>query len=307
MPATELLMVTAAVPGCDRTARAWQGLSGYEQVAGYGVPPDLAALWGSSPWQHPRAVLLAAPGSTRGLLRVVEGNSPHPRRLPVTHPGPFAIEFFSRNADEVADRAAATCGITLSAPPSSYDLQAIGSGRCRSLALHAPGGLWMFITTMQWVPPPRALPVTAELVGPAVNMPIAAVRRGPAVAFWNDLLGLRIRFDGLVADPAVNKIMLAPDGWAFHDTVFSLGDGQMAEHHFYPAGRLGPPPASRGLPSGAAAFTFRAERLDELVAAATDRGVPARGPVRLNEPPYDGARVAALAGPHGELVELVET
>jgi catechol 2,3-dioxygenase-like lactoylglutathione lyase family enzyme len=306
MPATELLMVTAAVPGCDQVARAWRALSGYQQVAAYEVPADLAALWGSPAGQHPRAVLLAAPGSTGGLLRVAEGTGHHPRQLPVSHPGPFAIEFFSRDADEVADRAAATPGITLISPPASYDLQAIGSGRCRSLVLHAPGGLWMFVTTIQWVPPPRALPVTAQLVGPAVNMPVAAVRQGPAVAFWRDLLGLPIRFDGPVADPAVNKIMLAPEGWAFHDTVFSLVDGQMAEHHFHPAGRLGPAPETCGLPSGAAAFTFRAERLDELIATAMDHGVPTRGPVRLKEPPYDGARVAALAGPHGELVELVE-
>jgi hypothetical protein len=81
---------------------------------------------------------------------------------------------------------------------------------------------------MQWVPPPRELPRSEHLVGPVVNMPIAALDRPAAMAFYQGLLGIGVRFDGEVQSPAVNRIMAAPPDWRFRITVFFLADGQPA-------------------------------------------------------------------------------
>ena len=189
----------------------------------------------------------------------------------------------------------------------TYDLQAIGSGRCRSFGARGPGDVWVFFTTMLWVPPPRELPTTPHFVAPVTNMLIATVDRGPAVDLYGDLLGIDIRFDGSVRDADVNVIMGAPPDWEFHITVFFIADGQLCEHHVHPRSRLGADPTPNGvLRSGAAIETLLVSDLPAIVRAAAASGRPVRGPLRLDLPPYDGHLVACLDGPNGELVELVQ-
>ena len=236
MPARELLMVTAGVPSLREAADGWAAATGHELLSEHDVGDDLAGLWGDA--AATRAAVFAAPQSQRGFVRLVETGAGRSRRLPVEETGPFAIEFFSRDVEEAGERIAAAAGFELRSPPTRYDLQSIGSGHCRSLAAQGPGDLWIFVTTMDWVPPPRELPTVPQLVGAAINSPIVAVDRPAAVAFWRDLLGVPIRFDGTVSDPEVNGIMLAPPDWSFHITVFSFGDGQMIEHHFHRASVL---------------------------------------------------------------------
>ncbi|HLI14632.1 MAG TPA: hypothetical protein VKV23_01085 [Acidimicrobiales bacterium] len=307
MPVTELRMISAAVPELDAASAAWAALSGHELRFEGPLDEELPTLWGLPTATGSRQAVFGAPGSRRGLVRFLSTDEAARRSRPVERLGPFAIEFFSREVDEVAARATPGSAFALRSPPTAYDLQAIGSGACRSLALQGPGDLWMFVTTLDWVPPPRPLPRVPDLVGPAVNAPIAAVDRAGALRFWHELLGMAVRFDGVVGDPHVNAIMLAPAEWEFRISVFSLGDGQMVEHHFHPPGRLGGAAApGRSLLPGVTGYTFAASRLDELLAAARQLGVATRGPARCPAPPYEGRRVACLVDPTGALVELVE-
>jgi hypothetical protein len=300
-------MVTAGVPSLRPAADGWGAATGHELLSEHEVGNDLAGLWGGVGANPARAAVFTAAGSERGFVRLVETGAGRSRQLPVEETGPFAIEFFSRDVQEAGDRIAAAAGFELRSPPTAYDLQSIGSGLCRSLAAQGPGDLWIFVTTMDWVPPPRELPTVPQLVGAAVNAPIVAVDRPAAVAFWRDLLGVPIRFDGTVSDPEVNGIMLAPPDWAFHITVFSFGDGQMIEHHFHPRERVEVASETPGVRSGAAGYTLRASGLDDLVAGAGAAGFTVRGPAVVKHPPYDGARVATIVDPHGALVELVES
>lgn len=305
MTTSALLGITAGVPDLEVAAAGFCNSFDYEQTDIYDLDIDTTALWATTPTRHPRAVLLTPPNGGR-FLRLVQSPEGVRRFRPIEEVGPFALEFFAKDVDEVALRLDKAEGFTLSSPPLDYDLQSIGSGICRSLAAHGPGDLWVFVTTIKWVPPPRILPVPKDFVSPPINAPIAATDRNAAVAFWNDLLGVPLRFDGDVLDPDINEIALSPPDWEFRITVFSFGDGQMIEHHFHPVSRLSPLRPVEGIRSGAAGYTIAASDLEALCEKARDRGVEVRGPICIASPPYNGALTAVMIDPHGVLVELVE-
>jgi len=221
----------------------------------------------------------------------------------------MAIEFFARDATAVHSRLAAGGILEPITDPIDYDLSSIGSGRVQSVGFRAPGGLVLFVSTMTWVPPPRPLPVSPHFLGPAINMPVVAPAgdREASNHFYSELLGMPIRFDGPVQDPEVNRIMGAPPDLGFHISVFSIGDGQMAEHHFHADHRLAEAlPAPGRLRDGPVGSSYRIDDFEATLARARAEGVVVRGPAAVAEVPYDGRRVAGLTGPNGELVELVE-
>src|SRR5215467_12912683 len=264
-------MVTATVPDLAGIAEAWRLGTDYEVVEWQHVPSELEIVWATAPAAHPSAVLTRAPGSDRGLVRLVAGEE------------------------------------GTASPPIDYDLTSIGSGQVQSVGFHAPGGWTVFVSTMKWVPAPRQLPVVAQHLGPAINMPIVALDRERSNEFYSGLLGIPVRFDGPVQDPDVNRIMGAPPDLAYHITVFFIADGQMAEHHFHDPRRVieAATPVGR-LRKGAVGSTFRVQGLDAILERAQAAGYAPRGPVTTSVAPYEGARVAGLTGPNGELVEVVE-
>ena len=307
MPATELLMVTAAVPDLSTIAGAWVAATEYELVERHRVSLELGSLWATAAGSHPEAVVTRAPGSHRGFVRFVDHGVAWGHQPIYETQGPMAIEFFARDASEVYARLAGGSVFKPITEPVDYDLISIGSGRVQSVGFRGDGGLTFFVSTMKWVPPPRELPVSPHFLGPAVNMPIVALDRGPPEDFYNGLLGIPVRFDGPIRDAEVNRIMGAPADLAYHITVYFIADGQMAEHHFHDPRRVvtAGTPAGR-LRAGAIGATYRVEGLDRILKRAQAAGYESRGPLRLGVAPYGSARVAALTGPNGELVELVE-
>jgi catechol 2,3-dioxygenase-like lactoylglutathione lyase family enzyme len=220
----------------------------------------------------------------------------------------MAIEFFARDASEVHSRFSRGTLFSPITEPVDYDLSSIGSGRVQSVGFRADGGLTIFVSTMKWVPPPRALPVSAHFLGPAINMPIVALDRERSNEFYAGVLGMPVRFDGSVRDADVNRIMGAPADLGFHITVFFIADGQMAEHHFHDPARVHEPArVIKRFNSGAVGATYRVEGLDGIIHRARAAGYKERGPLKLAVAPYGSARVAAISGPNGELVELVES
>jgi hypothetical protein len=308
MPATELLMVSATTPDLDPTTRAWTAGTQYEVRAESEVGSDLASLWGTATETHPRSVVTAAPGASRGMVRFIAGSTARLPSRPIYEiRGPMAIEFFARDASAVHERFSRDRDFVSITEPIDYDLSSIGSGRVQSVGLSTNWGLTVFISTMKWVPPPRALPVTPHFLGPAVNVPIVALDRDKSVAFYSGLLGIPVRFDGRVQDADVNRIMGAPADLGFHITVFFIADGQMAEHHFHDPARVVDDGREPGrLRAGTVGSTYRVHGLDEIARNAKSLGYECRGPIRIAGAPYDAGKVVCIAGPNGEIVELVE-
>lgn len=306
MPVTEFTMYTATAPRARELAEAWSKVT--EHVARpVDVGPELRALWGTDEDAHRTCTVLSAPGAQRGLLRLVDTDLAPPDEPPARRTGPFGLEFFSRDVDEVHRRLVADGTFRTLHPPCDYDMSSIGSGVGRSFAAAGPGGVWVLVTTMLSVPPPRPVPRVEQLVGPVINMPVATHDRLPATRLYHELLGIPIRFDGLLADPAVNSIIDLDADRSFHCTVFSVGDGQMAEHHEHADGALSAPTTRSGrLRPGPAVYTLTVDgSLDEVVESLRVAGHQVRGPLAVPDHPYQGRRVACVDGANGELVELV--
>jgi hypothetical protein len=300
-------MYTATTAEAGRLAEAWAAVSEHERVGGGPVSAELRALWGVEAGAHPRATVLGAPASSRGYLRLVDSDVEVADELPARRVGPFGFELFSRDVDLVHQRLVRDGTFAALSAPTDYDMSVIGSGIGRSFAARGPGGIWILITTMISVPPPRPLPAVEQLVGPVVNMPIATLAREPAVRLYHEALGIPVRFDGRLADPVVNAVISLPADRAFHCTVFSIGDGQLVEHHVHPPGTLAPPVRPPGrLRPGPAGYAFTVDDLGGAVEAARVAGHEVRGPLPVPDAPYAGRRVACLDGPDGEAVELIE-
>jgi hypothetical protein len=305
--ARSLEMVSATSTDIDAFVAAWCTVSGYEVVADLPTCPELGKLWGVDAEAHPRSVVLRSPGTERGVLRLVETEEPAPGSGPARRVGPFGMEFFSAEAPEVWERMVAEGSFRPYTEPVDYDMSSIGSGKATSFAALGPSGVWVLITTMRWVPPPRPLPVVDQLVGPVINLPVATPPSPRPEAFYVEGLGMEVRFSGELADPTVNRIIgLEPDR-RFFAKVFSLGDGQMAEHHFHDASRLEADPRRPGrLRAGPAVLTLAANGIGMVAERLAGLGFSVRGPLAVPDPPYRGRAVVVADGPSGETVELVE-
>lgn len=304
-------MVTGTVPDVPAAADAWCAATGYVELASHDVEPELAALWGVAAAAHGRSALLVAPGAERGIVRLVEtdvAERPPVRdgRLPS---GPVGFEFFSRDVDEAYERMRAVGGFRLYAEPLGCDMRGTGAGTARSIRATAPGGFDVFVTTIDWVPPPRRLPATPHLVGPAWNLPVTVSDRAGVERFYMGVLGMPPRFDGLLDQDDVRRTNAHPAGWSFNMLVFGAGlDAQLVETQVHPADHVYLAEAVPGrLRRGTTGITLLVADLDAVTARLDAAGVPYRGPLRPVARPYSGRRALSVDGPAGELVELVET
>lgn len=307
MAAKELTMVTAAVPDVVATAEAWMSATDYRKVAEYDVDAVQRSLWGVEAGSHARAVILAAAGYERGLLRLVETDRPAEVSPRVDSLGPLGIEFFSPDVDAVFKRVTAQPRFIPITPPTDFDLTYLGAGLVRTFGFRGPGNLGVFISTFRGGLPADVLPVVDRFVSPAVNVPTMAVERAPVEAFYKEVLGIPIQFDGMVKDADINRLMGADPEWEFRIVTFWVAHWQMAEHHLHPSGRLAKPPITKGrLRSGVAGFSLAVDDLDAILKLARERGLEPRGPATLRTQPWNGRRSACLRGPNAELVELIE-
>jgi hypothetical protein len=305
MPATELLMITVAVPDPRATAKAWCEASEFVVLADEPVP-ELDRLWGLRRGDA-ATVLTGVSGVDTRYLRFVASAVPGPAGPPLQGVGPTAVEFFSSDVDELHRRFAANPEFRPRTEPTTYDMSHMGAATARSMHVLGPAGLHMYFTTLLAVPPPRVMPVVGQLVAPPVNILTLGGDREATGRLYSGALGIPPRFAGRLADPVINALMEAPADWAVEDVVFSVGDGQLLEHHF----PLGDPVPGRriagtDLPTGPIANTLRVTGFDAALAAARAVGCAVSAPEVLSAAPYGGRRVAAVAAPSGERAELVE-
>src|SRR5262249_62162145 len=90
-------MVTATVPDLAGIAEAWRLGTDYEVVERQHVPSELEIVWGTAPAAHPSAVLTRAPGSARGLVRLVAGEEGTATQPVYSVRGPMAVEVFAHD------------------------------------------------------------------------------------------------------------------------------------------------------------------------------------------------------------------
>lgn len=297
-----LLSQTIVTATLDRAVAAWENDLGWRAARGGPVEADLARLLGVDPAEYPRFVLMESPGSAWGKIRLLEGpaDDTHPDRY---REGIFNAELACADVDALHARLSRSADFRPLGNPSTYDMRETGAAVARSFAARGPGGAAVFFTTLLEVPPPRTLPVYPHLVCPMFNSGIATNDRAASERFYRDMLGMTLRFDMRLAQPAANAVLGFPDDVVFQMVVFAAADHGIVEIdvHEHPI----PPRSANGvLTPGNSFFTLETDDFDDTLKRAET--VIRSGPVAVGAPPYDGRRAALLVGPSGETIELLE-
>lgn len=293
-------------------ARLEEVVATYEDAFGWTVrwegalDPALAAAWGVEPAGR-RAVLLGADGETRGLVRLIEGETPPPP--PLATFGWSALEITVRSCDGMAERLRADRRFRVNGEPRDLQFSADPPGQ-RAMQAVGPAGEQLYLTQILRQTPGRelAVPPPGAEVGAVFIAVLAAPDYAAAKAFYVDVLGTDPYIDGTQAALSVaRKEMRLPE-----ETRFLLGalrprGETRIELDGYPAG-VGRVRERRAgeLPPGFGLASLLVTDLDHAVQQAHARGYRVLAPpVPIETPPYDGRRSTTVVGGAGELVELI--
>lgn len=298
---------TVAAPDPERVARAYIATLGFEERGRAILTAAHAELWGVAAFPDgAQAILLSAPGATRGWLRIVPG----PRAN--THGwgarGWIASESITSDVDALYERVRESAFVPTGAP-TIFDLTHLRSVLARSVTTRGPAGEGMFFTQVLQQPDGRVLQSGGALVGPFFNCVLSTNNLQAAARLYRDVLEMQPLVEGVLQDAGVNALLGFPPDTAFpFCTVRGCGDGNV-EIHEYPPGITEPraDPTDR-LPGGTAIYTLATQRYEETRHALARAGFTILGEAAgLHGFPYLGRRALTLRGPMGERLEIVET
>lgn len=302
----QVLMQTVSLRGFDAGVSALCDELGFEIRSSGLVDAGLARLWGATPSARSRFAVLSAPGASRGFIRLVEG--PEDDETGTFHKrGLFNAELLTRDVEGLFARLSGSSRFKVVSELNTYDLSGAGGGAVsRSFATRGPGGAGFFFTQYLKVPPPRTLPVCETLVGPMFNAAISTDRQPPVEAFYETILGMRLRLKGRLTQPTVNRIIGLPDDWGFMMLVYKgEGEGLIEvdiHEHDVPAD---PPVGDDRLRPGNSMLTVETGDLDLVLRRAAESGFSGTPAEAIAGFPYEGRRAAVLRGPAGERIELL--
>jgi catechol 2,3-dioxygenase-like lactoylglutathione lyase family enzyme len=289
-----ILLGTVVVPDLDAATRAYTEWLGFVVQDEGVVDEALATLWRAPKALGARLRTVGSTATGSGGVRLVERDRPLDES-PLRVPGWRALEICVNDLHAVRARLEGSPFSVLGEPASIgggspiWALQATGPGReMLYLTLTVPGTIF-------------DLPLAERLVD---RMFIAVL----SAANLEESRDWFIRHFGagpaLPAEPyvltAVSRDAGLPPERTYRMTALGLAGQALVEvdEHF-PAYLDERPPAD-DLRSGIALITWEVDSLDAVRHLVRDE------PVRRDEPPYRGRRVAVAEGPAGELHELVE-
>jgi hypothetical protein len=315
----DVAAATISVPlaRLDEVARVYVDTFGWE-VHWAGTVDGTAWGIGARPR---RAVVLGPRGDERGVLRLIEGETPAPP--PLATYGWSAIEITVRDVDGLAGRlrvSGASVGATgdfringeptdllfSGGPPGQRAMQAVG-----------PAGEQLYLTQILRQTPGRELaaPPAGQETGAVFITVLAARDYAAARAFYVECLGM----DAYIEVDAALSVAAREAGWPAGLTCKLAAVRGRGETRIELDGYPRPPLAKERqasaseLPPGFGLASFVVVDLDRGLAAASSRSFgaaapgskPFAAPARHSEPPYNGRWAATLRGGDGELIELI--
>ncbi len=301
--------VTLIVPDVDRAARAYTDTLGLEPFRRGQVGAAEAIAWGVDPGSvGPDYVLLRAPKSDNGLIRLVGAAPTEPAALEERGRGWAAIEFVTNDVNAVLDKMAASPGFSVLTPAGNIDLTSADSLLHRSFLGRGPGGVTLIFTQALGEPRGRRFPRASGLVGHVFNSVLRTDRAERTRGFYVDDLGMVPFLETQLRDAVFNSLLGLPPDMCLdlrmvRGGVPGTGRGSI-EIQSYPDGVLaGRRSSARTLPQGLAIVTYVARDVESAFhLGATSRGrCLADSPVQLAE----GGLGFALLGTEGERLEIV--
>lgn len=286
---------------------------GWQSRAQGALDEQLQHAWGIAPGSAgDDFMLLAAPGTDRGMLRIVRG-AERRRTRPVAARWAGVEILAMRDIDELFARVSAHPAFTTLHAPFDMDWSEFGSNVHRAFIGRAPGGTHLAFTMAVTQPKGREFPAAAGPVGHVFDVPLITADFAADSRFLQNTLGmvpfLSSRFDSgpwhalwsLPADTPVALDILKGD-------APGTGLGGI-ELQGYPAAVIDPE-TGRGdaLDGGACLVTYTSADLDtawQRIAAEPGATVFTE-PVAIAAPPYAGRRTFCCVLPGGARLEICE-
>ncbi|UCG74108.1 MAG: hypothetical protein JSV45_06965 [Chromatiales bacterium] len=286
---------------------------GWELRARGALDEPLQRAWGIAPGSAgDDFVLLAAPGTDRGMLRIVRGTERR-RSRPVAARWAGAEILVMRGIDTLFEGVSAHPAFTTLHAPFDMDWSEFGSNVHRAFIGQAPGGTHLAFTMALTQPEGRAFPEAAGPVGHVFDVPLITADFAAESRCLQHTLGmapfLSSRFDG---GPWHELWSLPPGTPVALDILKGDAPGTGLggiELQGYPAAVIDPdaPPVD-ALDGGACLVTYTTADIDtawQRIGAELGPTVFAE-PVVIAAPPYDGRRTFCCCLPGGARLEICE-
>lgn len=285
--------VTSCVKALAPMEAAYTAHLGYRVAERGTVPAPLAASWGA-PAAAGRPYVLLAPGQGETVyLRFIESPSEFTFR-PHTTLGWNVTEINVGGVDAIADQLRGT-PFRMVGPPATLSM----NDAIRAMQVLGPEGELVYLTDIGVSPKTEHLPRTKEGIGRVFIMVLGVHSIEEASEFYGRLLGAEMSGIYPLSSSLINEPLGLPPETSLRMILARLPGKFSIEIDELPRAV----PKRRAAPSdlvmGPSIVTFAAS---EIYALATRfLGAPAKGEGAL----YAGKRSATIAGPSGELIELI--
>lgn len=295
-----ILVSTVAVPDVGHAQACYADWLGYRPVERGEVDRALALSWGAPAAAGARYVVMAPEGQDDVFIRLVETPAV-PGYRPLTTFGWNAFEIIVDDVYALADKLAGSPFEHLAGPTQLQFMPSIVA-----MQVAGPGAECLYFTMEGGDRESSILPRPSGFVGRPFIVVAAGARFDALLRFYVDNFRLRER---PVRKSLVTVLQMAqglPPDHAFSLSAIGMaGHGNLLELDEYPSGAgfvAGPRPRAEGhLPPGNAMVGFEIADIDPFAPLAI--APPAARP----EICYGGRRACTIAGPAGELVELIES
>lgn len=296
-------------PDSRPALRLYREHLGFEEVGRARVDdPAASALWGLPP--GPVGVVdLAKEGSAGGGIRLLEAATLPRDVAPRTmhRPGPFAVDFYARDLDEL-HRSLTAAGYRFRSTPQRYRLPGTGVD-VREALLEAPEGLTHAF--VQYLPGQhRCLLGTREDVAVSEAIAVATVADDvdAGLALLRDVLGAEVYLDQPFSGAAIETLIGLAPGSSFR-TVLLRGPRRRNARAELMATVPARDPSAVDPPREHPRVLLDCvvPDLDDLLAALPPQAGTVHGPVPLADPVHGGARVASLRTPWGAFLQFSDT
>ena len=286
--------VTTTAADLRAVEAAYSRFLGYRVVHRGRVPAQTARIWGA-PAVAGRGLLIMAPEAGEPtLLRFVEQAMPADFK-PMTTLGWNSTEIIVQDCDAVARRLADS-PFRIVGPPKNLD----GSGDIRAMQAIGPANEMLYLTATTRPMPGRDMPTAEAFIGRC----FIAVLAGRDIAGMSDFY--RASFGRETGPTFTSRILslsaqqgVSPET-RYDLAVVQLGGGTKLELDAYPPTSGPRPRPAGGLPLGMAMVSFECS---DLARHAAHMAAPPR-PAQIG--PFRGRRTGVVAGPAGELIELIQ-
>ena len=290
----QILGGTITTPDLDLALTDYRDRLGLTIVEQGTLPSDLTASWATPASAGARYALLQPISGAPCFLRLVEQPTPADFKPTRTY-GWAAFEITVQDVYNWPAKLSGS-GFDIVGPPKEIE----GLPYFIAMQMTGRGREMIYLNEVRQNTPSSDLPKAASPVDHIFIVILACADREAALDWYRDRIKLDIGGSYTIEYTMINKAFGLPDGHQSTITMAQKARLPIIEVDGYPQAATVRPGPADALPAGNAIVTLAVDSLDAL---ALDWITP---PVVRNGPLYANGRAAAVRGPAGELLELVE-